>query len=757
MDNSTSGNAVVQIIFALTVFVSSALLFWVQPMFSKMVLPLLGGSPAVWNTCLFFYQATLLLGYVYVHLSSKWLRVRNQIFLHLILMWAVFLTTSPGFEYLIPRQGNPIFWLSGVFWGSIGLPFFILSATTPLLQWWFRHTDHPDAHNPYVLYAISNVGSLSALLGYPLLIEPYLHLHIQTLSWFRGYGVLACLLSGCIILMRDSSTCEVFRNLAGFEDVSEENLRGSGKPRRLVEAEDINWRQRLRWLVAAFVPASLLLGVTNHITTDIAAVPLFWVIPLSLYLLTFVLVFARKSLLRHAWMLHMQTYLTFPLLLLCLGELRTTLRIDLPLHLFAFFVFTMVCHGELAQSKPASIRLTEFYVWMAAGGFLGGMFTALIAPLIFDTIIEYPLMIGLACLLRPVQHSGMPQGRGRWFLLSLFAALLLLPAGLLTGNQERAFFWGMLSIMLVMSIGGAFCFYVLNTPKRLMIGIGSFMFAVIFLLNTRQDVLVRKRNFFGALKVTASATDPFYRFYHGTTLHGLQYISSEQHAEALAYFHYDGPVGQLFRHLESKPARSMAVFGLGIGTLAAYARLGDEITFYEIDPQVEQVARDPRWFHYLKDCAGQVRVILGDARISLANAPDHSYAMIIQDAFSSDNIPVHLLTREAFRLYKSKLTANGMLVFNITNRYLDLEPVLADLIRDSGMFGLIQRDQEVSKAKQKTGRFPSVWVIAIQQKQDFGTLPTDSRWKPLQHQTGARLWTDDYSNILSVIKFSESP
>ena len=729
-----------QFLFALTLLVSSALLFWVQPMFSKMVLPLLGGSPAVWNTCLVFYQMTLLFGYLYVYLTSTRLRLRAQIMLHVGLLGSVLFCISFDFVHAPPSPNSPLLWLGRVFLSSIGLPFLLLSATAPLLQAWFGRTPHPNAENPYILYAVSNFGSLLALLSYPLLVEPFFRLPTQQWLWTMGYRVLAALLAACAGWMWFAAKTERRQAACGKNEFLHSCDNGKNE---FLHSLAI----RLRWLVLAFIPASLLFAVTRYITTDIAAVPLFWVLPLSLYLTTFILVFARKRLLRPEWLLTLQTYLVLPLFVVYWGELRTNIWLDFPLHLGAFFVFAMVCHGELAQRKPAPRRLPEFYVWLSLGGCLGGVFTVLLAPLLFDTISEYPLLIGLACLLRPTRRE---TPRWRWRLAGLGAALLLLPLGLTAQNPARAFALGTLSLLLFTAFGGAFAFHFLNTPKRVALGLGSFLLAGMLLVNTQERVLFRARNFFGTLKVMAAPKKDAYLFYHGTTLHGAQAIAAEQRREPLTYFHRQGPLGQLFRTLADRPPRAIAVFGLGVGTLAAYARTGDVLTFYELDADVAQIARETQWFSYLRDCPGRAQVVIGDARLSLAAAPDHAYALIAQDAFSSDTIPAHLLTREAFQLYQTKLAADGLLVFNITNRYLNLEPVLAELIDDSGFCGVIRRDANVTPADRAAYKYPSAWVVAAPHEADLAMLKADGRWQPLERQHGASVWTDDYSNILAL-------
>ena len=765
-------------LFGFTFFLSAALLFWVQPMFSKMVLPLLGGVPAVWNTCLVFYQTTLLLGYAYAHLSATWLSLRRQILLHILLLGGCLPTLSFQMEYSDSAQAFPVFWLLASFVGSIGSAFFALSATAPLLQSWSGRLKHSSSGNPYIFYAVSNAGSLLALLTYPLLVEPFWGLARQAQGWEAGFGILAFLILGCaLILLRQGTLIKSTRQL----DID-------GRP--------ISRYPRWRWMALAFIPSSLLLGVTRHITTDIAAIPLFWVIPLALYLLTFIFVFAHRSPLKHEHMLMVQLFLTLPLLVLYLGGMRTSLWLDFPLHLTTFFVLTMVCHGELARSKPEPKALTEFYFWMSFGGCLGGLFTALLAPILLDSILEYPLMIALSCLIRPFQKGQRPLRNLRGLLLLSVAALFLFPIGLATQKRAPAILLGTASLLLFSSCGGAVLLNFLNTRRRMFWGLGSFLAGGLLLAGMQQDLLVQKRDFFGALRVVKSADAQYHLFYHGTTLHGAQHVSPELRREPLTYFHRQGPLGQIFSLLESHspPGRSegwvarsdetsnaathpqplpggecvglaakrafkprkIAVFGLGIGTIAAYAREGDAMTFYEIVPQVQVVAQDTRYFHYLSDSAGEIDMVLGDARISLMQAPDASYDLIIQDAFSSDTIPVHLLTEEAFELYARKLRENGLLIFNITNRHLDLEPVLARLFQNIGFSGLIRSDTQVTPEEEEARKYPSRWVIAARKSAGLDFLRADSRWKALLSRPDMRLWTDDYSNILACLKWKTS-
>ena len=502
-----------QFLFSTALFISAALLFWAQPMVSKMVLPLLGGAPLVWNTCLVFFQAALLGGYLYAHLSSRFLGVKGQAILHCIPVGIAYFTLSSGWIDSTPPVDWPVLWLFQFLLVTIGFPFFVLSATAPMLQRWYGWIRHPGAQNPYFLYAASNLGSFIALFGYPLFLESMLDFDAQRKAWSIGYIGFMLLILGCAV--------SVWRlNANDITSCSKENTKGDS-------GQTISNRKRLHWIALAFVPSSLLLGVTNHITTDIAAAPLFWVIPLGLYLLTFVFVFARKLLIRREWMLNAQRYLILPPLVLYMGGLKTVIWLDFPIHLAAFFVFSMVCHGELERTKPHPSRLTEFYLWLSLGGVLGGLFTALIAPAFFNAIVEYPILMIAACVLRPRESVKGSLRNLRLLTCAIVAAILILPIGIMTGNREIALHVGTLSLILVCSFGGVFFFYYLNTPKRIALGLGSFLLAGSLMVQSQQNVLMRDRGFFGVLKVTVDSRNEYHLFYHGTTLHGAQPLDPE--------------------------------------------------------------------------------------------------------------------------------------------------------------------------------------------------------------------------------------
>lgn len=715
------------LLITIAVFLSAAMLFWIEPMFSKAALPILGGVPAVWTTSLVFYQFTLLAGYLYAHLLSTRLPFRWRVWLHLALVCgaAVTMRVVAASPLALPKQ--PVVWLFWQFIATIGLPFFLLSATAPLLQTWIGASS-------WWIYAISNAGSLFGLLTYPSLVEPFLPLATQQFWWRQGFRLFAALLGGLALFQRHIETPR--------PEVSVDK-----------EAAPISWRLRLFWLVAAAIPSSLLFGVTSHITTDIATIPLFWALPLGLYLLSFILVFAKRAIISHSTALTAQSLFVFPLLLGAFARLRTSFWFDLPLHLAAFFAFCMVCHGELARRRPSPAHLTEFYLYLSAGGCLGGVFTALLAPLLFNSTLEYPLMIACSCLLRSTTDMPTSNAQRRWLAFgSLFAACLL-PIAFAMPNQRLTVGVGTASFLLLTACLGAIGLSYLRTLRQIAFGVGAVLLIAGILFHHQYRYEFRQRNFFGTLRVTPSSDGRFTLFYHGTTLHGAQRRTPDGSAEPLTYFHKDSPLGQMFAALKDQPPRQVAVFGLGVGTIAAYNRIGDRMTFYEIDPDVEAVARHTEWFRYLKEAAGDVSVVVGDARIALKNAPDQRYDLLIQDAFSSDMIPLHLLTTEAFELYLEKLEPNGLLTFNITNRHINLEPLFAELFHAYHITGLVWRDFQTNRELDAEYRYPSAWVIASRSQSALAPFSADARWRPLQRRPGMRLWTDDYSNLFSVLKW----
>jgi hypothetical protein len=709
MRNPEAGDRAIQrrysaraLLFALTLFLSAAMLFVVQLMLGKMVLPIFGGVPAVWNTCMVFFQAALLAGYAYAHASVTCLGARRQAVLHVAVLCAplLILPISINPEWAPAGDANPVAPLLGLLFVSVGLPFFVIATSAPLLQRWFAE-GAGGSTDPYPLYASSNAGSMLGLLAYPVFIEPYLVLRVQSLWWTAGYGLFVLLSIGC------AATFWLLPHSSVPKRSSKTRHRNEPAP---MQAPDRGTRRR--WLAYSFVPSSLLLGVTTYLTSEMAPIPLLWVIPLTLYLLSFILVFGGSSPRMHRLMVWaLGPWLLLETVLL-LSE-PTEMSVPFLVLLLTFFVVAMVCHGELGRSRPRAQYLTEFYLWISAGGVLGGLFNALVAPFVFSSVIEYPLVLVFAALLMP--------------------ALFVAP-------RSTALAW-------------------LNrlTPLVLATCMGVILLRHGYLSEIRQGLVHRQRSFFSVLKVIRGPQGITQTLVHGSTRHGTQIRTADprQRRLPLLYYFPTGPIGQVFQEFRGANAkRQVAIVGLGIGALAGYGEAGHEFAFFEIDPAIEEIARNPDYFTCLTDAEARgvkLRVELGDARISLRREPAGQFGLMVLDAFSGDAVPTHLLTEEAVRLYLSKLTADGLLAFHVTSSYLDLKPVLAAQAQAAGLLALVQDDAELSEEETRRGKAPSTWIIMARQDKDFGGLSRNSRWRSLAPKPEFPLWTDDYSNIFQVL------
>jgi hypothetical protein len=726
-------------VFSVAIFANAALLFSIQPMFTKMVLPLLGGTPAVWNTCLLFFQAVLLGGYLYAHLSSRYFSTPVQPVVHLaLLVFAVLLLPIQVPQDWPPPPGSemPIGWLLGFLAAALGLPFFLLSAGSPMLQRWFSQTGLRSAQNPYFLYAASNLGSFVALLAYPFVIEPRLGIDQQSTLWRLLYlALLVLIATGAVLALRARRR-------------STETTLGSTLGSVTVPTLEPDATLRARWILYAFVPSSMLIGVTTYLSTDIASVPFLWVIPLALYLLTFVIVFARRQVMPRWLILHAQLLLGLPTIVsLCLHAEGSIVG-PATLHLLAFFATTLMSHRALADLRPRSEYLTEFFLWMSFGGVLGGIFNVLVAPLLFDSPLEYPIALLLAFALRP-SFSDSVARRGRLLDLLLptvlgvgiwvvYVSPLPLDAWFAKGSQ----------LFLVALMFVVFIFW--KRPLRLALGAGA-MYAAVQLAGTNLgNVLWQERSFFGVYRVRRVANN--HVLLHGTTTHGAQSLDSTRRTDPLTYYHRGSPVAAVFEHLGSSTSRRIGVVGLGAGALACYGTERDAWSFYEIDPLVAKVARDERWFTYLRDCLPGAQVVIGDARLKLADAVNSTFDLIVVDAFSSDAIPVHLLTREALTLYRQKLNAGGVLAFHISNRFLDLRPVLVALANDASLTGIV--GAQTPGARQRERLYDaSRWVELAKDPGRLELILQREGWEPLGKASTARLWTDDYSDVLAAINW----
>jgi spermidine synthase len=721
-------------LFGATLFASAWLMFVLEPMAAKAVLPVLGGTPMVWNTCVLFFQVMLLGGYAAAHGFIAWLGSRRSLVVYLALLAISFLTLplAIGSEMSPPAASNPIGWLLLVLATSVGLPFFVLSASTSALQQWFAETDHPRAKDPYFLYAASNLGSLMALIMYPAIIEPLLRLRTQRLLWSIGFGIFGLL--ACLSFVAGW--------LSSARDVPDAR---ASQDRDAARTAPLPWARRVAWMALAFIPSSLMLAVTTYFSTDVAPVPLFWIVPLTLYLLTFVIAFGTRLAFWRSIGDRLMPILILPIVLLMIAKGVLPLGVAIPVHLLAFVLAALVCHGRLAADRPASAHLAEFYFWIAFGGMLGGVFNTLVAPIMFNGVAEYPIVLVLACAARSGRRS-RADVRPSWGDLVIPALVGVISAACMTWLHQGR---DSAQLLLVgLAAPAVLAFTQSRAPLRFAASLASLLVAGSFAASAQEQALHISRTFFGVYRVTADAGD--HLLFHGTTVHGMQAIDPARQNEALTYFHRDGPIGQAFAELPAVATRrDVAVIGLGIGSLASYRVPGQLWTFYEIDPEIERIARTAAYFTYLQSCGDRCRVILGDARVSLARATDQQYGLIVLDAFSSDAVPVHLLTSEALSLYLSRLAPDGALAFNISNRHMSLAPVLARGAHDLGLTVRIQQ-QTINQALMPE-RFSSEWMVMARRSSDLGVLATDARWLAPSIRPHTPLWTDDFSNIVSVL------
>jgi hypothetical protein len=750
-------------LFGLASFLAAVLLFSVEPMIGKMVLPVFGGTPAVWNTCLAFFQGMLLCGYLVSHGISHtgWAvlrRVSVSYLLGLTALLAVGYLMQPielrlDIDQQASSDGNPTLVLLGALSAWAALPLIMVSATAPLVQSWFALTGHPRAADPYFLYAASNAGSLLALLAYPLVIEPNLGLTTQSHLWRTGFLILAMLVLPCGLVARRSSRSRPLRKVTHDPESGMDRGPGQAETRR---ATGLAWAIWLRWLVLVFIPSSWLMGVTAYVTTDLASIPLLWIIPLALYLLSFILAFARSGAIVVRTAVCSLPYIIVALVLVMSAGFVHLVWI--PLHLLAFFAGSLACHGALAESRPPTRFLSMFYVTIALGGFLGGIWSAIVAPVIFHRVVEYPLVVVLACLVAPGIQAG-ECGRNWQEPLSdlLYAGVVFLVTATVATNQAGLgeSVLGVVGVIVVSGLGILSCVRARRRPFRFALVVAAVLTAGALAPGANGRLLHIERNFFGVVRVNHDAKRNVNRLFHGSTLHGQQSLEPPLRREPSTYFSRSGPIGQVFSAMErrlNQPGARIAIVGLGAGTLASYARPGQHWTFYEIDAAVERIARDPRFFTYLRDCeADAVDIILGDARQRLQGAADDCYQLIVLDAFSSDAVPVHLLSREAIRLYRAKLAAGGLLAFNLSNRYLDLDPVMGRQASDAGLACRVRYDLHVTDDEKQAGKQASIWAVMTANEADLGSLTADARWQPPSLRSGSAVWTDDYSDLASYL------
>lgn len=752
-------------VFSITLFLSAFLLFSIQPLFGKMILPLLGGTPAVWNLAMLFYQGVLLLGYLYAHISSKYLNIRTQGILQ-IALFVVFALILPfgiaaGVEPPTAPSQIPL-WQFTLMATAIGGPFFVLAGCAPMLQHWFYHTDHKDAGNPYFLYAASNVGSMLALLSYPFFFEPAYTLPEQSLLWKYGYlaliGLIALSLSFVWYRKRkqDDTHPDHPAHIADPQN-NDDALQSTQHDHTIIYGGQPNWRLRFIWLLLSFLPSSLMLGVTTYISTDIAAFPLLWVVPLALYVVTFIIAFSNRqfvSLRVIRGVYTMMLYITMITFVIHIPFNGFTL---VGIHFFTFFAAALLCHITLVSKRPAPRYLTEFYLIMSVGGVCGGIFNSLLAPVIFTLPIEYGLILGATAFIRYMNIPGQSISHIKEQMLSntgigvtillIFVMMVLQWAGAISS----------ISLLLLTLL----CFILLLIAvesKRWLFGMTIFVFFATFHGNftvPNTDEIYKKRNFFGVMRVYKDHTNHLVRFFDGTTMHGSQSTRPDYKMMPFSYYYKTsggGNVMTYFDHIAGP--QKIALIGLGTGSLVCCTKPERFYDIYEINPDIVKMAENKDYFSYLSDCGSPYKIILGDARLKLRNAEDHSYDVIYLDAFSSDNIPIHLITKEAFQLYFQKLKPNGVIVTHITNRYLDLKPIVAAQAKALGAGSLFKIDPpgKVNPDDPHSVNYlATIYGVVSKDKQRLKDIDKNYPLWAGDVTPAPRVWTDNYANPLSVM------
>ena len=737
-------------VFTATTFLSALLLFAIQPMFAKMVLPVLGGSPSVWSVSVFFFQAALLAGYLYAHLLINKAPPHLTGIIHLGVCIVSFICLPIGLSsrWGEPPQGEPYMWQLGVFTASIGLPFMAVAANAPLLQAWFARSGHPNARDPYFLYAASNLGSLIALLGYPFILEPAFGLSQLSHIWAYGFVALVVSLGGSFFLMRGAQVGgvpEVVAAPVGALDAA---------------APAPTLQQRLGWVGLAFVPSALVTAFTVHVTTDVASAPLLWVLPLALYLLTFVLVFRDNPLIARESLLFLHL-VALVVALITLSQLQSgSWFVTSSTGVAVFFTTAMLAHRTLYEARPAPRYLTEFYLWMSFGGALGGMFTALIAPKIFSQIFEYPLLLALSMACRPgalTLLGDREKKKEELIMLWLIAAvgvLVIMWLPTLALNYRVAIGpWG--TTPLVVIFLAAILIISVKFPPRQLVAALLMALALIWLPSNpnRGDA---QRSFFGVYRVLPSEDGAFKILMHGTTLHGSQRFYDDDGKAVddtvpTTYYYPGSPIGQtIAKRREVLTAKGekgrYGIVGLGTGSSSCHKREGETWRFYEIDPMVIKIAKNPKNFTFISKCQPDIDIVVGDARLTMAKEKDESFDLFIIDAFTSDAIPVHMLTTEAVKMYLDKLKPDGVVLLHTSNRYLDLDSVLSAIQKElpPGTAGIVMSDTNADRSYAQSTSTVVVFAKSEEALEPYRSIEGIAELD----DGGLRAWSDDYSDIL---------
>ncbi len=729
-------------LFVAALFASASLIFALQPLFARMVTPLLGGSPAVWNTSMVFFQGALLIGYFYAHTLQKLKSLSAQVIVHAcaLLLACVVLPLAPSTLLGTPNVQQPTLWLLGVLLLSVGAPYMVASATAPLLQAWYARTGRYDAADPYYLYGASNLGSLLGLLAYPLLVEPNIGVRGQSVGWSWAYvAVIALVLASGLTAVVANKRARRDSN-AGTADMPngvQGNTLTNAHDHALATAPTTVWRQRLFWLAAAAVPSSLLIGVTQHILTDIASAPFLWVPPLVLYLLTFVVAFRKGSQPVSGALLSLHA--GFVTLVVVLPK-SPSIWLDVALRLVTLFVAALVCHAALAASRPPTARLTEYYNFMSLGGVIGGAATALLAPMLFNGIVEFPLALAATMLFR-TRHSVEWEWLANTILVFAAAGIISVTFGWLDISPQ------------FLAVAG---FAVYLNRGRPIITIPVIV-ATMVLVDARLvggTQLLRTRTFFGAYRVVEiDQNDERVRMLmHGSTQHGLQFSDTAKARIPLSYYAEGGALYEAVREALPVDREAQGAFiGLGSGAMACVMREGDSTTFIEIDPAVARLAQDPRYFSYLAKCPSTSRVVLGDGRLEMERMAPASLDVVLADAFSSDAIPTHLLTREAVRIYMRALRPGGVLVLHVSNRHLAVVNEAVRVAREEGLSARLWRSGARSTGTRSRVAASASAVLITHTERAMEALQLGAHWKPAPVLEG-RAWSDDFIDLLRTMR-----
>lgn len=720
--------------YVASVLLSALLLFLLQPMLARLLLPTFGGSPAVWNTCMVFFQVLLLAGYAYAHGSLKHVGVKRQTRLHAVVLLLSLAFLPRALHLTLSPTASPLLLILAASTLIAGVPFFVLSTNSSLTQRWYSLAQLESSDDPFWLYAASNAGSLVALLGYPFIVEPLFGLHAQLLGWSIGYVLFALL---CAALM--------FASVRRATQAGA--LASSGQPVADIAAPltaPVPWHRRARWIARAAVASSLLLSVTMQISTDIVSAPLFWVLPLAIYLVTFIVAFSPGRRPPRRMLVHLTTIGIAICLIVVLVPTMLPLWAALAALLGTLFTGALVCHGDLADDRPSAEHLTDFYLSMAVGGAIGGIANSIVAPVVFSSVAEYPLTLAaLALVLRPNRGmSKADRGVAAMLGLAMLIAAVMVSTHRAAGASagESYLHWQFMPVpVLVVAV------LLATRPAIFPLASGLTALFMIAQLHYVEPVIDQARSFFGVSRVIEN--DVARIMVHGVTVHGAQFRDSARRDLPVSYYYPAGPLGWTVQHMRQDG--EIGVVGLGSGALAALTLPGQRLTYYEIDPLVESMAR--RDFTFLKDAKGSIDVRIGDGRQLLERTEDGKFDLLIVDAFSSDAIPMHMLTEEAIGVYLQKVRPMGLLVLHISNRYADLQRVFRGWMSAAPGRRVAVNQYVPTASEQAMGVLPTVAVAIARAPQAVAPLAATRQWYWLDADGPSVHWTDDHASLLSVL------